>query len=303
LNLRSFVRYVVPSPLRSFLKQSRQYLKRKHRHIKWHLARMRGQVVTRDFLIANLKRIGIQQGDIVLVHSSLSSFGHVEGGPDAIIDALFRTVGPQGTILMPSYPIVGDWMVYVHSDPLFNPRESPSSMGRITDVFWRRPDVLRSLHPTHSVAAYGHHAKYLLKDHEKSQTPCGWPSPFRKLVELDGRILHLGSPFGNTTSVHVVEDVLPNFPKKVYEDIITPMRYLDYQGVEHTALVKIHNENIVRTRIDRHKGKETEIYEYCQLHSVVHTGIIGLATVHLIEAKALEILLEKLAKEGITIYA
>ena len=259
--------------------------------------------MTRELLVVGLAQVGVRRGDVLLVHSSLSSLGHVEGGPDTVIDALLEVVGPEGTILMPAYPVVGDWMTYINSDVVFDPRTSPSAMGVITDVFWRRPGVLRSLHPTHPVAAYGPHAEYLVRDHEKSQSPCGPASPFRKLVELDGHILHLGSPFCNTTSFHVVEDIVPDFPCKVYLDEPILMRYLDLEGVEHAVPVKIHDPVTAATRIEKVKAKEQEIYNCCRERGVVHTGKIGLAMVHLMEARALEELLEELAAKGITIYA
>ena len=98
-----------------FLKKGYKYFDEKYRHILWHLSRIRGQIITREFLVANLKRIGIKQGD-VLLHTSLSSFGHVEGGPDTVIDALLEALGTKGTILMSTYPAIGDWIVYVNSD-------------------------------------------------------------------------------------------------------------------------------------------------------------------------------------------
>jgi aminoglycoside 3-N-acetyltransferase len=229
--------------------------------------------------------------------------GHVEGGPEAVIDALLDALGRGGTLLMPAYPVVGDWIAYVHSDPLFDPRRAPSSMGKITDTFWRRPGVLRSLHPTHSVAAFGPQARYLVRDHEKSPSPCGDPSPFHKLVELDGRILHLGSPFCNTTSMHVVEDIMPGFPRQVYLNEMIKMRFLDHGGVEHAVPVKIHDPVTAATRLEKIPEKEREIYQHCRRRGVVRTGKIGRATIHLIEARPLEDLLEELARGGITIYA
>jgi len=296
MNIRSVARAILPASLRTSLKRGR-------RGLKWYLARVRGAAMTRERLAADLAQVGVRNGDVLLIHSSLSSLGHVEGGPDAVIDVLLAAVGPEGTILMPAYPVLGDWMTYMRSDPVFDPRTASSTMGKITDVFWRRPGVLRSLHPTHSVAAYGTHAEYLVRDHEKSQSPCGRTSPFRKLVELDGRILHLGSPFCNTTSLHVVEDIVPHFPRKVYLDEPIPMRYLDFEGVEHMALVKVHDPVTAATRIEKVKAKEEEIYNYCRERGVVHTDKSGPATVHLIEARALEELLEDLVTKGITIYA
>ncbi len=296
MSIRSIARSVLPVSFRAMLRRGR-------RHLKWRLAWARGTVMTGERLVTGLTQIGVQKGDTLLVHSSLTSVGHVEGGPDTVIEALLEAVGPQGTILMPAYPVVGDWMTYLNSDPLFDPRTSPSTMGKITDVFWRRPGVLRSLHPTHSVAAYGPRAEYLVRDHEKSQSPCGHTSPFRKLVELDGCILHLGSPFCNTTSLHAVEDIVSDFPRKVYLDEPVPMRYLDFEGVEYVVPVKVHDPVTAATRIEKVKSKEREIYDYCRKRGVVHTGKIGMATVHLIGAGVLEELLEELATKGITIYA
>lgn len=296
MSLRSLLKAVLPQPARTFLKRAR-------RRLKWSAARARGVRLTKTDIVAGLQQLGVPEGAILLVHSSLSSLGHVEGGPETVIDALLEAVGPEGTILMPAYPVVGDWLVYARSDPLFDPRQAPSSMGKITDIFWRRPGTRRSLHPTHSVAAYGPQAEFLVRDHEKSPSPCGATSPFRKLVDLNGHILHLGSPFCNTTSLHVVEDIVPNFPKKVYMDEPIPMRYLDADGKTHTVPILLHDPATAATRLEKVKAKEEEIYRYCHERNVVRTGQIGPATVHLIEARPLEDLLEELVTRGITIYA
>jgi aminoglycoside 3-N-acetyltransferase len=191
---------------------------------------------------------------------------------------------------------------YAKTDPLFNPKNDLSQMGKITEACRLRKEALRSWHPTHSVAAIGPHAEYLLKNHEKSQSPCGGTSPFYKLIELDGYILHLGSRFGQTTSVHVIEDQMDDFPHKVYFDELIPMRYLDDKGVEYTILIKVHDPVTSKTRIDKNIEKEKEIYKYCLEYGVVTTGKVGKATSHLIKAKGLEEVLEKLLARGITIY-
>jgi aminoglycoside 3-N-acetyltransferase len=295
VKVKTVAKALLPAPAYEGLRAGRRLLR-------WRWAWARGMTIDREGLLAGLIQIGVRQNDIVLVHSSLTSLGHVEGGAEAVIDALLDAVGPGGTLLMPAYSVAGDWMTYVRSDPLFDPRTSPSTFGKVTDVFWRRPGVLRSLHPTHSVAAYGPHASYLIQDHEKSQSPAGYTSPFRKLIELNGRILHLGSPFWSTSSFHVVEDVVPNFPRQVYLAEPICMRYLDPEGREHAVPVKVHDPALVPTRIDKVAAKELEIYNYCLQRGVLRTGHIGRATVHLIEAGPLEELMEELAVRGITIY-
>ncbi len=282
--------------------EKKYVFRRVRRHTRWRLSKLKGSILTKEDIISNIKELGVEMGEIILVHSSMSRLGHVEGGADTVIDALLEAVGPDGTVLMPTYPITGDWIEYLKSDPIFYPLQSPSSTGKITDVFWRREGVLRSLHPTHSVSAFGKYAFYLIQDHEQSPSPCGNPSPFRKLVELNGQILHLGSSFATTTSFHVVEDMLPNFPKKVYLDEPLFMKYIDFEGIEHAVPVMVHDPTLALKRIEKFKHKEIEIFNYCRENGIVKSGKIGLATAHLINAHGLENLLEKLAKKGITIY-
>jgi hypothetical protein len=57
-----------------------------------------------------------------------------------------------------------------------------------------------------------------------------------------------------------------------------------------------------KTRIDRNIDKEKEIYNYCLEYGVVTTGKVGYAMSHLIKARGLEEVLEKLLAKGITIY-
>jgi len=257
--------------------------------------------ITKVDLINGLKKLGLKEGDIVLVHSSLTSLGYVEGGADTVIDALIEIVGEKGTVLMPAYPTKGyegDWT----TNTLFDPKNDPSQTGRITEVFRLRKEALRSLHPTHSVAAIGSQADYLIKEHEKSQTRCGKNSPFYKLIGLDGYILALGSRFGQITSFHVIEDLADKFPIKVYKKGLVPMRYLNEKGIERISIQKINDSMVFRTRIDVNSKKEREIYNYSLKRGVVKTGKIGNATCHLIKARDLEDILEELLENGITIY-
>ena len=66
------------------------------------LGRKKPRVTKADIKKA-LRELGLKGGDIVGVHSSLSSFGYVEGGADAVIDAILETVGPEGSVVFPTY--------------------------------------------------------------------------------------------------------------------------------------------------------------------------------------------------------
>ena len=56
---------------------------------------------TINSIYQDLNRLGINNNDIVLVHSSLSSLGWVCGGAQAVIIALMEVVGNSGTLVMP----------------------------------------------------------------------------------------------------------------------------------------------------------------------------------------------------------
>jgi aminoglycoside 3-N-acetyltransferase len=170
----------------------------------------------RESIAADLKRLGVKEGVLLLVHSSLSSLGFVPGGPETVIQGLLEAVGPEGTLLMPalSYEHV------VSADPVFDVRNTPSNVGAIAECFRSRPGTIRSLHPTHSVTATGLKAEEILSEHIQDETPCGKHSPFHKLRYLDGRILMLGCGLEPNTSMHGVEEEIE--PDYLYDE---PLEY------------------------------------------------------------------------------
>lgn len=161
--------------------------------------------VTRAMIERGLRELGLREGQVVLVHSSLSSFGHVEGGADSVIGALLAVLGPEGTLCMPT--LTYGLFSPENPPPLFDPETTPGIVGKIPERFRQRPGVLRSLHPTHSVAALGPMAPELLAGHERSRTPCGPDSPWGRLREVEGVILMVGCGTAPMTISHGPEEV------------------------------------------------------------------------------------------------
>ncbi len=163
-------------------------------------------IVTADLIRTRLQQLGLSAGSRVLVHSSLSSFGRVEGGADAVIDALLETVGPTGTVLVPT--LTGTELDSADNPPTFDPGNSACWTGRIPETFRKRPEAIRSLHPTHSVAAIGADAEELTRDHTFSITPCDEISPYGKLAQYEnGYVLLLGVNYESVTTFHHVEEL------------------------------------------------------------------------------------------------
>ena len=152
--------------------------------------------VTKEEIVAGLRDMGIKPGDLLQVHSALSAFGHVEGGPDAVIDALLECVAPDGTVMMPSFN-------HGRAD-VYDINESPTTNGIIPDTFWRRPEAKRSMHPTHPYAAIGPIAEYLMSEH-LDLTTFDPRCPLGKHAQLGGSILLLGCGMRANTAAHVAE--------------------------------------------------------------------------------------------------
>ncbi len=153
-----------------------------------------------------LTELGLSEGASVLVHSSLSSFGHVEGGAEAVIGALLGAVGNSGTVLVPTLTATADHNS--SNPPVFDPENSKSWTGRIPEIFRVRPAAIRSWHPTHSVAAIGANAKSLTEDHTFSISPCDECSPYGKLAESEnGYVLLIGVDYESMTLLHHVEEI------------------------------------------------------------------------------------------------
>lgn len=171
--------------------------------------------ITAGTLARDLSVLGVRTGDSVMLHSSLSALGPVQGGADAVIDAFIDAVGPKGTIIFPAFagniwkdqPALKDCDYCSHELKLC-PSNEPGEQGVIPETFRKRPGTLRSCHPTHSWAAWGPKAQLFLKDHYKSKTPCGRGNPFEALVNEDGCIVCLGVMVNTITMWHYYEDLL-----------------------------------------------------------------------------------------------
>jgi len=157
--------------------------------------------VTRIRLVRDLRALGVRQGGLVLVHSSLSSLGSVVGGAATVIRALLEAVGSEGTLVLPTH----SWDEMEAGGRVFDAGRTRSCVGTITEVFRSWPGVVRSLHPTHSVAALGPLARDLVADHELAATPCGSGTPYSRLLDRDGQIVFLGAGLNANTAFHTIE--------------------------------------------------------------------------------------------------
>jgi len=174
-----------------------------------------------------LSNVGVQRGQTIMVHTSLSRLGYVCGGAQAVIEALIESVGNEGTILMPAQswrtldPEQGgyweepeEWWPRMREQyPAYDKHLTPTNtMGAVAEMFRLWPGALRSDHPARSVAAWGQHARYLTENHDLSNI-FGDSSPIGRLYELDGYVLLIGVGYDKNTSLHLA-DMRADYPGK-----------------------------------------------------------------------------------------
>jgi len=154
-------------------------------------------MISRKDIVRSLTDVGIGRGDHLVVHASLRSIGAIDGGADAVIDALVEVVGDRGTVVMPSFHYTRPL-----PEPYFDVRTTPAKTGTLTEVFRQRPRVRRSLHPTHAVCALGPRADEFLDDHLSCEA-VGKGSPLDRIAQAGGYVLLIGVSHLVNTTIHV----------------------------------------------------------------------------------------------------
>lgn len=174
---------------------------------------------TVESLAKDLVDLGVSEGDLLIVHSSLSALGWIAGGAQAAVEALLAVVGNTGTIVMPTQsgqlsdpaswnnpPVPADWIETVRDGlPAYDPELTPTrQMGQIVEVFRQMTTTIRSPHPLVSFATQGPLADEIVGEHPLTPN-CGETSPLGRLYDNDAKVLLLGVGHGNNTSIHLAE--------------------------------------------------------------------------------------------------
>lgn len=177
------------------------WLRRRNLALKKRLYR---RPITLDELRTVLVQLGFERGRVVWVHSVWNEFYNLNARPSEVIGVMRDLLGPDGTLVMPAFPVDQD------PDKVLEIDDAPSQTGLLTEVFRRGRDVERSIHLTSSVCAVGPAANFMLRDHHHDLFPWGPKTPYCRATEVDARIVALGSPYltRHLTLLHAVECLL-----------------------------------------------------------------------------------------------
>lgn len=188
---------------------------------------------SREQLRGDLKALGLQDGAVVFVHSSLRRT-KPDGGAATVAAALQDVIGLTGTIVVYVQTPWNSTTSRVHraetdaltpaqakahlaTKPLFDPQTTPSDgTGALAEFVRTMPGAVRSTHPQTSFAAVGAQAAELMAVHDVS-CHLGPRSPLEVLYERDAVVLFLGTGYQTCTMFHLAEYRYAELPQREYQ--------------------------------------------------------------------------------------
>lgn len=157
--------------------------------------------------------LGINKGDILIVHSSMDGLKGMNVQCKEILDYLLDLVGMNGTLAMPAFPYYKEKEIPTKFEEeelslkKYNPQKTPSWTGLLPNYMCSRKEAIRSPFPYNSLVAIGREAKNMMKMNLDTDLPHGKNSAWAYCSEHHAKVLFLGvEPFHSTTAIHVCED-------------------------------------------------------------------------------------------------
>jgi aminopeptidase-like protein/aminoglycoside N3'-acetyltransferase len=167
---------------------------------------------TKDDLKKALVSVGVQKGDILFCQLGMSKLGTpkeiYEGKTkfDVIYEAITETIGPQGTLLTPTFSYS------FCKGEIFDPEETPSDVGYFGEALRKMKGAKRSLDPIFSVAGIGPKVDELLDD---LPNDCyGKDCVYDRLRQRNAKQCNIGIDLFCTSLNHHTEQVSGGVPHR-----------------------------------------------------------------------------------------
>jgi aminoglycoside 3-N-acetyltransferase len=110
----------------------------------------------------------------------------------------------NGTLVMPTM----SWRTVTRDHPHWDEIETRSETGILSEIFRTRYASHRSIHPTHSAAAYGAQADILVAHHHLDDTPVSPNSPYGLMKPYRAFVLMIGVGLETCTAIHLPEETI-----------------------------------------------------------------------------------------------
>jgi aminoglycoside 3-N-acetyltransferase len=242
--------------------------------------------LTREALVDDLRALGVQPGQVLLVHASLRAIGQVDGGAATVVAAIREAAGNEaGTVVMSAATeansdtsrayqarIAGmsaaQAAEYRNRMTAFDEASTPATgVGSIAEALRITPGAVRSSHPQSSFAAIGPVAAELMARHPLT-SHLGMDSPLGRLYQRDTLILLLGVGYQACSALHLAEYLYTETPPmRNYACVITANGLRQWATYQDVVL---------------HDSDFTEIGKFVDVEADVRRGYVGGAACRLV---------------------
>ncbi len=168
-------------------------------------------------LLGDLQALGVEVGDVLMVHASMRRVG---GDAAELVHAIDEAIGDTGTWMM-TLGALDDWSWVneraesererlLAGSPVFDPFRTPAEtdLGVLAEVFRTTAGTVVSDHPEGRFGARGALAEELTTDVPWDDY-YGAGSPLERFVQRGGRVLRLGADIDTVTLLHWAEWLAP----------------------------------------------------------------------------------------------
>ena len=181
---------------------------------------------TKEDIFAQLQAMQAPQNGIVLMHSSLRAIGEVQGGAEALLEALIEYFTAKGGLFcVPTHT----WED-LDAEITLDMGSDRSCLGAFATVALRSKRGIRSENPTHSMVVFGDRkkAEEFIKDDALVTTPTAPQSCYGKLTH----ILLAGVAQNRNTYLHCVDEMLKTPNRMDAKPVLTRVRRLSGEVIE-----------------------------------------------------------------------
>lgn len=156
-------------------------------------------------IVAALEACNVQAGDSLFTHSNIGFFGKPSDATTAeqtyelFKKAVFNVIDTGGTWISPAF----SYNFFMKE--AYDPKNSPSTMGLLSEMMRIDPEAVRSRDPNFSVVAVGKNADFFV--HDTPAHSFGKDSFWDRFLQKNGKICNFNFDAGSTF-LHYVEKML-----------------------------------------------------------------------------------------------
>lgn len=183
-----------------------------------------------------LDALAVPRGGITYVQSSVDWMQRAGLRAPEMLSTLLDWTGPDGTLVMPSYPFHSTHQEYLSAGPTFDVRRTPAAIGLMPEMFRRTSGVVRSLDPDFSVCARGAEAEAIVGRVPAAPDPFGADSSYQRMLNRATTLVGLGVSLNTNSFIHAIDSrAAAGYPAAVYENRVYATSVIDGQGVSRVV--------------------------------------------------------------------